>query len=480
MVQGDGLPVEVWRVEAERGFWMKVIILGAGELGKNLASILVKDHHDVVVVDQRAALLHRMQNHLDVMVIQGECSSVKVLKEAGIDSADLLVAASGDEAANILACKVASHYKVERTFCRLYTNDFFENADELTPKTFGITDVIIPEDETVDKIINVLVNASILEKITLSHPKAVLAAFKVDAESALAGATIRNVPQSEILANVRFAAIVRDGALLPPAGDTVLTPGDEIYVSGLSKDVDRAIRKFDPNAREIRSVLIGGASRIGAKLALKLQKLGMTVRVIAKNLASGEALLDSLASDTLVLNGDPTENDILKESGADNCDAYISTVSDDEDNILSCILAKRMGANKVIATTNKAEYIDVVPEMSMIDCGFNSGLVSVNTVLRNVGTGRSVRGIEAVLHRCNAYVYEFKVEQGAPVADTAIKDVDNPDQAIFAMVFREDRSLNASGDLVVIPGDTVAIITTPEKAEKIASLFRPAKRGIFS
>ncbi len=459
---------------------MKVIILGAGELGKNLASILVKDHHDVVVIDNNVALLQRLQNYLDVMVIQGNCSSVKVLKEAGIDSADLLVASSGDEAANILACKVASHYKVNRTFCRLYTSDFFENVDELTPETFGITDLIIPEDETVDKIINVLVNASILEKIKLSHPKAVLAAFKVTDNSILAGVAIRNVPQSEVLANVRFAAIVRNGELLPPEGNTELAPGDEIYVSGLSADVDRAIRQFDPNTSDIRSVLIGGATRIGAKLAQKAQALGMTVRIIAKDLTLGEKLLDTLALDTLVLNGDPTENDILLEAGADNCDAYISTVDDDEDNILSCILAKRMGARKVIATTNKAEYVDVVPSMNMIDCGFNSSLVSVNTVLRTVGTGKSVLSIEAVLQRCSAYVYEFKVEDGAPIANVEIKDVKNPDRAIFAMIFRGEQALNASGDLHVLPGDIVAIITTPEKAEKIAAMFRSPKRGVFS
>ena len=459
---------------------MKVIILGAGELGKNLASILVKDHHDVVVVDTNAPLLQRLQNLLDVMVIQGNCSSVKVLKEAGIDSADLLVAASSDEAANILACKVASHYKVERTFCRLYNNDFFENDDGLTPEAFGITDLIIPEDETVDKIINVLVNASILEKIKLSHPKAVLAAYKVTETSILAGTVIRDVPQIDVLAHVRFAAIVRDGVLLPPAGDTVLTPGDEIYVSGLSKDVDRAIRRFDFELAQIKSVLIGGASRIGTKLAQRLQSLGMKVRIIAKDLSLGEDILDSLELDTLVLNGDPTENDILQEAGADNCDAFVSTVTDDEDNILSCILAKRMGAKKVIATTNKAEYIDVVPSINMIDCGFNSGLVSVNTVLRTIGTGKSILGIEAVLHRCNAYVYEFIVEEGAPIAAVAIKDVENPYKAIFAMVFRDEQALNASGDLVIAANDIVAIIATPEKAEKIAAMFRASKKGLFS
>ncbi|OVE77108.1 Trk system potassium transport protein TrkA [bacterium F16] len=458
---------------------MKTIILGAGELGKNLAAILAEDHHDVVVVDINQALLQRLQDRADVMVIHGNCASVKVLKDAGIDTADILVAATCDEAANILACKTASHYNVRRTFCRLHSSDFFDNEDGLTPKSFGITDVIVPEDDCVERIINVLKNSMVVERITFSLPEAVLLAVRISESGTIAGIGVRDIPHTDLLRKIRFAGLVRSGTLLVPDGDTVFRVGDEVYLSGMNEDVERALKIFEPKASPIKSVIIGDATRLGGKLAARLEAMGKHVKVIANDRQLGKSLLEKEGLKALVLHGDPTENDILREAGVDTCDAYVSTMKDDEDNILSSILAKKMGAGKVVAITNKAEYIDVVPDMRMIDCGFNSGLVAVNTVLRAIGGGRITEGIEAALHRCHAYVYEFIVEDGAPVANMQIQAISNPHRAIFAMVFRQGKVLNAAGDLELQVGDIVAIMATPEKAEKISALFH-SKKGFFS
>jgi len=158
---------------------MNIIILGAGGLGRNLATTLCDDKHDVVVVDLNSNILNIIREHLDVMVIQGHIAAINVLKQAGIENAQLLIAATSDDASNILACQIANHFRVESTICRLYSHDFFSQQDNFTSEMLGITDTIFPEEESIKKILDTLENQDILEKIAFSADNAVMIIFRI-------------------------------------------------------------------------------------------------------------------------------------------------------------------------------------------------------------------------------------------------------------------------------------------------------------
>ena len=458
---------------------MKIIILGAGGLGSNLAATLCDDKHDVVVVDLNASPLNIIKEHLDVMVIQGHIASTEVLKQAGIENAQLLIAATSDDASNILACKIADHFKVKSTICRLYSADFFSSKDNFTPEILGITDTIFPEEECIKKILNTLENQDILEKIIFRAENAVMTIFRIGDKSPIEGVSLKNFPDSELLKTVRFAAIVRNKELMIPQGDTILQKNDEIYITGTKDGISNMINWLAPENKPISKIIVAGASRMGINLARKLDKTGFDVRIIENDFKRCEEILDKTKSDMKVVNGDPTNSYILNEAGINECDVFISVLESDEDNILSCVLAKKHGAKKVIATTKKGEYIKVVPDLDIIDCGFNSGLVAVNTVLRHLETGSGKLSIDAVLHRVNAYVYEFEIKAGSELCDQKVQDCGILDYAVIALIFRNgDEIIVPSGSLELKTGDIVAIIATKDTAKKLGKLF--IKKRLFA
>ena len=215
---------------------MRIIIAGAGELGRLLASTLSNAAHDVTIIDSDADMLEHINDNLDIKVVEGSCISINTLKDAGIKTADALLAVSGDEAANILCCQLASKMGVLKTVCRLSSPDRFSEDDGVTPDKFGIWKCVSPSEECVGKIRSVLRNRMLVEKIRFSNPDAVMEVFRVSPSSLLAGTRVKDIPtDSGLLNSVRFAAIVRQKQFLIPHGDTIFVPGDKVYMQAATR-----------------------------------------------------------------------------------------------------------------------------------------------------------------------------------------------------------------------------------------------------
>lgn len=450
---------------------MNVIIIGAGELGASLAAILSKDKHDVVVVDSLGGRLNRLSQQLDIMTIQGDGSSVKVLKNAGIDRCNILIAASGDDACNILGCQVAGFFKVKRTICKLTSTDFFSDQIGFTPDYLGITHVVIPDNECVDKILGVLDMKTVLERIAFTHPDATMTALAVLPDSPINGTSLKSFPETDLINNVRISGIIRDRRLLVPSGETKIQAGDKVYFSGENKHVQRMIEWASPKDSRIKRVIVAGASRIGRKLALKLHEKGYEVRLIEKKSDAAEDFLEKTEADIMVINGNPTDTDILLEAGVENCDAFVSVQIDDEDNILASALARKKGARKTISVSGKAEYLEVVPEIELIDCSLNSNTVAVNTVLLDQTPKEGIQSIGAVLQLINAYVYEFEVRPGSLACGKRIDECRRHVPVIFSLVFRKDKVIVPSAGLVLQEDDIAVIIAESRSAPSITRLF---------
>lgn len=449
---------------------MKVIIVGAGELGRLLAYTLCAENHDVVIVDSSLDGLERLTDKLDIMTVEGSCASVATLKSAGAESADVLLAVSGDEAANILSCQIASKLGVRHTLCRLYSSDAFSEKDGITPDSFGIWRTFSPPEECVRKILDVFDNEIILEKIRFSSPDALMAIFEITPSSLLAGLRIKDIPGSDLIATVRFAAILRSKQFLIPHGDTILVPGDKIYLAGHRDNVQAFIRWITPDSLPKRKrVIITGAGDAGKMLARKAASMGNDVVFIEKELKKGEELLDELPSGILLIHGDATDEETLEEAGISSCDIFVSAAQDDEENILSAIIAKRLGARKVVTLTYKPEYIKIVPALDLIDSGFSATLISVNTILRLLESG--MMRIDAILQQFNAHLTEFRISERSPLCGKRLPEAGIPSSVVFALIFRGSQVITPSGHTVFHAGDTIVAIVTSESEKELKPLF---------
>ena len=450
---------------------MKVIIIGAGELGQLLAERLCQSEHDVVMIDTARAEFERVRDRLDVMTLVGEATDVAVMKRAGIESADLLLAVSGDQAANMLACQLARHFGVRRTICRLYSMDGFSEADGITPDFYGIGQCFSSPAECARHIVDVLRRPAVLEQIDFSNAEATVVTLLVTRESPLKGMRVQDFPDAELMAKVRFAALVRRRTLKFPHGDTVLEAGDRLYVAGRRTDVERILDFAEPAPpSDRRPVVVAGTGLLAELVVREALALGRSVTVIEPDGKTAEEFLSRQTDARLrVLNGSANSEDVLREAGADVCDTFVNAEEDDENSILSCIIAKRLGARKVVAVTHKPEYISIVPEMEVIDCGFNSTIVSVNAVFRLMDEG-TVR-VDSRLESYRAYLTEFKVAPTSRLVGRMVKDARLPKATVLAMIFRGGEVLAPAGKTELQAGDVVVAIVTPASEEQLKPYF---------
>ena len=453
---------------------MNIVILGAGEVGKQLAFSLYSRNNNIAVVDRSQNCLKRLKDKLDVMTIQGSCATVNILLSAGVKDADLLIATTGNDASNILACQIAKHFKVKTTLCRLSSSDFFSTKEGYTPKSMGIDHLIFPVSECIEKIMNVLQHNSVVENISFNIPNIRMTAVKIPKMSPLSGTRILDFPNLELLSRIRFSAIIRNQKLVIPYGSTIFGSGDEVYISGGKKDIDDFIGYADPDAEPTKMIIVAGATKIGKNLTKQLLKDGYIVRLIEKTEKGGEKVLNEIDANLMVLTGEPTDADVLEEAGISVCDAFITASDDDEENILACILAKKRGAEKVITVTNKAEYVDIIPGINAIDCGFSPRIAAVNSVLRILGT--DIGRIHAILQRTtNTYVYELNVKESSKVCGNEIAKYEGSLNSILSLVFRDNKMIPATGNLKLQANDQVVTISTPHAINKLEHLFKKKK-----
>ncbi len=455
---------------------MKIVIVGAGTLGTFLVSTFCHDNHDVVVIDKSATTIQRLKDKQDVMALTGSGASVKVLNEAGIEDAEIFIAASSNDTVNIHACSIAKGFGVPKTICRLSNRDYFSRDERFSPTRCGIDHIVVPHDDCVENIMNIIGRQELIEKITFPIPQASITAIKVFQNSRLNGVKLREFPEPELLRSIRFSAIIRKGRFLVPHGDTIIMVDDELYIAGREDDINRLLDWASPTTGDNELIVIAGGSAIGAALARQLADAGYEVRLIDADFDNCETILNELNTKMMVINGDSNDKDVLLEAGTNRCDIFIATQDDDENNILSCILAKRMGAKKVITMTGKEEYIDIIPTMKTIDSGFSRRLVATNSILRSI----SMNSIhtDALIHRANAYVSEFEVHAKSVVANKKIDECNCSKSTILSLIFRDGKIVTPAGDLILLPGDFVVAIATPAIVNELEALFKP--RGFFS
>ncbi len=467
---------------------MKILILGAGRVGESVAESLVSEKNDITVIDTDPARLRDLQDRLDLRGVVGNGIQPSVLREAGIEDADMLISCAPMDETNLVVCKVAHElFNVPTTIARIRSPEF-ENGSELLGKTgFAVDQVICPEQSVTAYIRKLIEYPEALQVLEFAHGLVSLIAVRAVAGGPLVQHSLAEIPKLVPGVGMRIVAIYRlDKALDALDGNTRVEPGDEVFVLAATEHIRTVLGALRKMAQPTRRIMMAGGGKVGLRLARQLHA-DYEVKLIEPNRARCEYLATQLPPKVLVLHGDSTDEDLLGDENVHEMDLFISLTSDDEDNIMSCLLAKRLGVRRVLAIINRRAYADLV-QGTQIDIAISPAHAVIGELLAYVRRG----DVEAVhsLRRGAAEALEAIVRgdrKTCRMAGRRIDEIGLPAGAQVGAIVRglhradgseaaDDRQaevLIAHHDTVVQPNDHV-IIFVPRKrmVRDIEKLFQ--------
>ena len=455
---------------------MKIVILGAGQVGRSVAESLVSEENDITVVDLDPQRLRALQDRLDLRTVAGSAAHPSVLVEAGIEDADLLIAVTQSDDTNLVACWLAARmFSVPRRIARLRATDYLANAKVIGEEGFDIDLAICPEQVLTDYIVKLVEFPEALQVLDFAGGKVSLVAVRAFAGGPLVGHPLKELRMHMPSIDTRIVAIFRGDRSILPDGNTVIEAGDEIFclaASGHIREVMRELRRMD---RPVKRVMIAGGGNIGLRLAFALEK-DYSVRVIEHDKRRCEVLAARLTK-ALVLNGDTTDEELLEEESVSDMDLFVAVTNDDENNIMSSLLAKRMGAGRVVALINRRSYVDLL-QSGQIDIAISPAQATIGSLLAHVRRGDVVavhslrRGaaeaLEAVVHGDR---------ESCRVIDRQVAEIDLPPGTTIGAVVRGNDVIMAHHDTVIRAEDHVIVFVTDKKLlPRVEKLFQVSAR----
>ncbi|MDP1862731.1 MAG: Trk system potassium transporter TrkA [Thiobacillus sp.] len=426
---------------------MKIIILGAGQVGSNLAESLVAENNDITVIDLEATRLALLQDRFDLRTVRGHAAHPTVLLQAGAEDADMLVAVTQSDETNLVACRIASTlFNVPTRIARIRSHDFLGQKAGFLAEHFGVDHVISPEQEVTETLRRLIEHPEALQVLDFAEGKVRLVAVRAYHGGPLVGHELRDIKRHMPNLECRIPAIYRRDRGIVPTGITVIEPGDEVFFLARKADIPFVLRELRRMERPVKRVMIAGGGNIGRRLAARIEN-NYDVKVIEHNKAVSSLLAEQLHH-TLVLHGDATDEELLEQENVAAMDVFCALTNDDEDNIMSALLAKRMGAHRVIALINRSAYVDLV-QGGEIDIAISPAQATVGPLLSKIRRGDMV-AVHS-LRRGAAEVLEVAVHGDAKtsrVVGRRLDEIDLPDGAAVAAVIR-------NGDVIIAHHDTL-------------------------
>jgi trk system potassium uptake protein TrkA len=446
---------------------MRIIVIGAGEVGYHLAVRLSNENHDVVVVERDAELGHRVQAQLDVLVVEGNGASLSVLERAGIDRAGMLLAVTNLDEVNLIACLIAAQFDVGLKVARVSNPDYYERRGVLEERKFGADLLINPERECAREIVKLFHRARASDVAEFADGRVILLGLPVGEDAPVAGHTLERIGRDLGERHFLIVAIDRDGSTLIPDGGTRLQPGDEIYLISEAQHLDDAYRLLGLESDRIRRAMLLGGGRVGLHLARMLEREGIQPTIIERNRARCVELAETLET-ALVLNGDATDLELLKQEGISETGGLAAVTSEDETNLLASLLAKHLGAKKVVALLKRSEYIPLVSRIG-IDAAVSPRLSTANRILQHIRGGHVLT--MAVMERNRAEAMEVEVAEGTRAAGRTVAELDLPEGAILGSILRGEQVVIPRGDTRIETGDRIVVFALPDSVEATAEYF---------
>jgi trk system potassium uptake protein TrkA len=445
---------------------MNIIIAGDGEVGVHLAKSLTELDHNITVVDPHSELLKRLESETDLLTITGDSTSPQVLEDAGVDHCDLFLSVLHDESINLVTCILAKKLRAKRTVARI------TNAELLAPKhremfrDLGVDEMVCPERIAAKEITNLLNNSAATEFFDFSGGLLTMYVVRLEEGSPVVGREVREATAEYPDLQARVVALLRGGDTIIPHGDTVFHAGDLAYIIGRANQLENINRVVGKQAVSIRNIMIAGGGRIGRYAAMTLSDR-MRITLIEENRQRAEELSAQLDG-PLIIHGDATDIELLKEEGLQHVDAFIGVTNSSETNVLTCLHAKRLGVGRTIALVENTGFIDISQDIG-IDTIINKKLITASYIARFIVKGDAVSS--KWLSGTNAEVIELMVGKHAPATRHTLGELQIPDGGTVGGVIRGRETILPSRDLKLQQGDKVVVFTLPKAMAAMAKLF---------
>ena len=443
---------------------MKIVILGAGQVGSTVAYSLSSEENDITVVDVDARHLKNLQDRLDIRGVLGHASHPRVLVRAGIEDADMIIALTSSDEVNMTACQVAyTLYNTPTRIARIRSSDYIEHPRLFEREHCPVDVLISPETLVTEYMARLIEYPGALQVLDFADGRAQLVATQAYAGGPLIGQrlqTLRDHMPAD--ADARVAAIYRQDKTIIPDGNTVIEENDTVFFLAAQKNIRMMMRELRPLDNPIRRIILAGGGNIGSNLARKLER-DHHVKVIERDPKRAAAIAEHLEK-AIVLVGDCADEELLREEAIDSTDVYCVLTNDDEANILSSMLAKRMGAEKVVAIINRPAYVDLV-ESGSIDIAVSPQQITIGALLTHIRRGNMVRVHS--LRRGAAEAIEAVAlgdKRSSRVVGRAIEDIDLPPGTTIPALVRGEEVIIAHHDTVIHDGDHV-ILFVPDKRQ---------------
>jgi len=450
---------------------MNIVIVGCGKVGYTIAEQLSLESHDITVIDPDAAAVEHIMSSLDVIGICGNGASYDIQKEAGVDKADLLIAATSLDEVNMICCLLARKLGALHTIARVRNTEYHRQL-HLLKNELGLSMVINPEQATAKEIASLISFPFAISAGTFAKGRASVVELRVSPESHLVGCSLADIHQ-KFKVNILICAVERDGQVYIPGGRFVIEGGDKIHVSGDQKKIAQFIQHLDIAKFNIKNVMLVGGGRISHYLAQILLGMGLAVTIIEKNHARCEVLCEEFP-DALIVCGDGTDKDLLLEEGLNETDAFVALTDMDEENMIVSMYAGRSGVRKVIAKVNRDNYLDLLPSIA-VDSFVSPKEITAQRILQYVralknAEGSNVRTVHRIVHD-EAEIIEFVAGKKTMHLGKPLKDISLLKNTIIGAIIRDHNLIIPHGDDHIEEDDSVIVITTHKQFTDLNDIF---------
>ena len=449
---------------------MRILILGGGAVGALVARRLIREKNEVVIVEGSEERCSELEEILDAKIIQGSASSIRVLKRAGLDDAEMLIAVTNSDESNLLGCLIAQvHSKIKIKVARLRTHEVDQWRSVCASDVLNIDLVIHPDRETADRILRVVALPGISEILDFAEGRVKLIGTNVTQDSWVVGKSMADLERSGAPKNSLVAMVFRGQQVIVPRGEDRLRVGDHVYIVLPADKMSETLEFMGiPEASRVKRVFIVGGKQIGIEVALQLEEMGVQVKLFEHDLARCEKI-SALVETTVVVHADGTDQQTLVEENVEGIDAFLALTGDDEENIIASLLAKRVGARKAIALVNRLDFVPMA-QLLGINSIFSSRLVVVDRILQFVRKGHVLS--VTTLREEEAEAIELVATLGARFLGKELKDVHLPRGAIVGAIVRPSGEvIIPRGDAVIQAGDRVIFFCLENLVPELESAF---------
>lgn len=448
---------------------MKIVILGAGIVGAQIAAQLTGEGHDVVVIEKNPETAKHVANHIDCIVINDEGNNSAVLRRAGIENADFFLSVADSDEVNMIACGIVeSEFRVPVKIARVRNLDY--SRAKLFEKSFlGIDYVVNPEVETARLIANTVALGATSDVMLFENTDMQMRTYTVDKSSFFRDMQLKNIRSAaHIKEKFLIAGIVRNMEFIIPTGDTYIRENDSLYLFATERAMTKIFIETGKKRHRLDRILVVGGGRIGRLVVRYLIRTGRKITIIDSNYETCKILSENF-SDALVLNADISDENIYEDENLHTCDLIITTTEHEEINILSAAYAKSMGIKRAIALVNRPNYLQISSRLG-IDVTVSPRNSTVNTIMKYIRRG-DIKSVYS-LFGGRAEIIEFSIGDTHRLNNRKLKDITLPAESLILTVIRNGVNEIPDGNFAILPGDTVITISKLESVSAIEQLFR--------